>query len=93
MSGCLFFVSRLIVLAAAALLLRGLTRLILHRIRLAGFRSLLRLVRLVLLCHVILLMISRRFFVRVQRVLIYIRLAGRRRGCPPPALVLHRTGR
>jgi len=57
------------VLVAAALL--GLAGFIRHRIRLAGLVALLRLIRLVLLCHNTRSSISRRFFVRVQRVLIH----------------------
>ena len=53
---------------AAALL--GLAGFIRHRIWLAGLVALLRLIRLVLLCHNTRSSISRRFFVRVQRVLI-----------------------
>jgi len=46
--GCLFFVGGLIVLAT---LLRRLTGFVGHRIGLTGFISLLRLIRLILLCH------------------------------------------
>jgi hypothetical protein len=67
--GCgayLFLIRGLIVLIAAALL-GCLAGLVLHRIGLAGLIPLLRLIRLVLLCHGAAPDISRRFFVRVQR--------------------------
>jgi hypothetical protein len=56
---------------AAATLLRLLTRLGRHLIGLAGFVALLRwIVRLICLCHnVLLLMSAGAFIVRVQRVL------------------------
>jgi hypothetical protein len=67
--GRLFLIRGLILLAATALLV-PLTGLIRHRIGLAGLVALLRLIRLILLCHVSSPDYQRRLFMRVQRRLI-----------------------
>jgi UPF0716 family protein affecting phage T7 exclusion len=80
--GYLFLIRGLILLAAAALLLIPLTGFVRHLVGLAGLVTLLRWIRLILLCHVSSPGYQRRFFLRVQRLLIDIGLARRRPGCP-----------
>jgi hypothetical protein len=79
--GYLFLVRGLILLPAAALLI-PLTGFVRHLVGLTGLVSLLRWIRLILLCHSNSPDYQRRFFLRVQRLLIDIGLARRLRGCP-----------
>jgi hypothetical protein len=57
-ANCLFFIGGLVVLATATLL--GVAGFVRHRVGLAGLVSLLLLIRLILLCHRIAPVISRR---------------------------------
>jgi hypothetical protein len=78
----LFLIGGLILLAAAALLgpLAGFVR---HLVGLTGLISLLRWIRLILLCHNIAPVSASAFHLRVRTVLILIRVAEEEEGCLP----------
>jgi hypothetical protein len=81
--GYLFLIRGLILLAAAALLV-PLTWFVRHRVGLTGLVPLLRLIRLILLCHVSSPDYQRRFFLHVQRLLIANRTGKTIAGLPSP---------